>query len=42
MAYIELYSEKLKHNLNFLDYLFSIHEKDWGVVTKMLCGNKLF
>lgn len=42
MAYIELYSEKLRHNLNFLDYLFSIHEKDWGVVTKMLCGNKDF
>jgi len=42
MAYIELYSEKLKHNLNFLDYLFSIHGKDWGVVTKMLCGNKDF
>ncbi|PLW97270.1 MAG: amino-acid racemase [Marinilabiliales bacterium] len=42
MAYIELYSEKLSHNLNFLDYLFSIHEKDWGVVTKMLCGNKDF
>jgi predicted amino acid racemase len=42
MAYIELYSEKLKHNLNFLDYLFSKHEKDWGVVTKLLCGNKNF
>jgi predicted amino acid racemase len=42
MAYIELYSEKLKHNLNFLDYLFSLHGKDWGVVTKLLCGNKNF
>lgn len=42
MAYIELYTEKLKHNFNFLDKLFTTHNKDWGVVSKLLCGNKQF
>jgi ornithine racemase len=42
MAYIELYTEKLAHNYNFLDKLFVSHGKDWGVVSKLLCGNKEF
>lgn len=39
MAYIELYKEKLEHNYNFLNVLFKKHNKDWGVVSKLLCGN---
>ena len=42
MAYIELYKDKLSHNYHFLDSLFASHAKDWGVVTKLLCGNKVF
>ena len=42
MAYIELNREKLQHNYNFLNKLFKKHNIDWGVVTKLLCGNKTF
>lgn len=42
MAYIELNRKKLQHNYRFLDKLFKKHNIDWGVVTKMLCGNKTF
>lgn len=42
MAYIELYTEKLKHNYLFLSKLFSSHQKQWGIVTKLLCGNRAF
>lgn len=33
---------KLKHNHRYLDKLFKKHRIEWGVVTKLLCGNKLF
>lgn len=42
MAYIELYKDKLKHNYRFLDKLFKKHNKEWAVVTKMLCGNRIY
>jgi ornithine racemase len=42
MAYIELNKTKLEHNYNFLDKLFKKHNIDWGVVTKLLCGNKKY
>jgi predicted amino acid racemase len=42
MAYIELYKDKLKHNYQFLNKLFKQHNKEWGIVTKLLCGNKKF
>lgn len=42
MAYIELNRDKLIHNYSFLDKLFKKHQIDWGVVTKLLCGNKTF
>jgi ornithine racemase len=42
MAYIELHKEKLRHNYKFLDRLFSSNGRDWGVVSKLLCGNKTF
>jgi len=42
MAYIELNKKKLRHNYKFLDKVFSKHHIEWGVVTKLLCGNKAF
>jgi len=42
MAYIELHKEKLRHNYKFLDSLFSSNGRDWGVVSKLLCGNKTY
>lgn len=42
MAYITLNREKLKHNYHFLDELFKQNGIDWAVVSKILCGNKLF
>lgn len=40
MAYIELNKEKLIHNFNFLDKLFAETQIQWGIVSKILCGNK--
>lgn len=40
MAYIELNKEKLLHNFYFLDDLFERNNIKWGVVSKILCGNK--
>ncbi|MEE4256449.1 MAG: alanine racemase [Bacteroidales bacterium] len=42
MAYIELHKEKLVHNYEFLNRLFEKYDKDWGVVSKILCGNRVF
>ncbi|MFT4668066.1 MAG: putative amino acid racemase [Ulvibacter sp.] len=42
MAYLNLYKDRLQHNFNFLQRLFDKHEKDWAIVTKLLCGNKLY
>lgn len=42
MAYIELNSTALEFNFEFLDNYFSKHEKKWGVVTKILCGNEAY
>ena len=39
MAYIELHTEKLKTNYNYLDKLFSDNGLKWAIVTKVLCGN---
>ena len=40
MAFLKLYKDKLKHNYDFLSDLFERNSIDWGVVTKLLCGNK--
>lgn len=40
MAYIELNKAKLKHNYEFLNNIFERYDKEWGVVSKMLCGNR--
>ncbi len=40
MAYIELNKEKLEHNFHFLQKMFAENNMEWGVVSKLLCGNK--
>lgn len=42
MAFITLDRKKLKKNYDYLDRLFKKKNIQWSVVTKMLCGNKLF
>ncbi|MEQ8926453.1 MAG: alanine/ornithine racemase family PLP-dependent enzyme [Fulvivirga sp.] len=42
MAFLELHKSRLKHNYNFLTKLFSERNIEWGVVTKLLCGNKKY
>ncbi len=42
MASLTLNLEKLKINYEFLKNLFEEKEVTWGVVSKLLCGNKLF
>lgn len=42
MAYITLNRTKLKHNFEFLDKKFKREGIEWGVVSKLLCGNKAF
>ena len=42
MAFVQLYKDRLQHNYLFLQKLFEKHEKDWAIVTKILCGNELF
>ncbi|MBI1343397.1 MAG: alanine/ornithine racemase family PLP-dependent enzyme [Terrimonas sp.] len=42
MAFIKLYKDILKHNYLKLDKLFKGHCIEWGVVSKLLCGNKLY
>jgi predicted amino acid racemase len=42
MAFLKLYKDRLKHNYKFLNKLFAKNNIEWGVVTKLLCGNKIF
>jgi predicted amino acid racemase len=42
MAYITLDSIKLKANFNYLDQLFKKQKIKWTIVSKMLCGNRLY
>jgi predicted amino acid racemase len=42
MAEILISRRKLKHNFDFLEGLFNKHGIEWGIVTKLLCGNALF
>lgn len=42
MAFIKLYRKKLEENYNFLNTIFESRNIDWGVVTKLLCGNKIY
>lgn len=42
MAFLKLYRSKLKKNHDFLNGLFKEKGVDWGVVAKLLCGNKQY
>ncbi len=42
MAYLKLYRDKLRHNYEFLQNLFRDHDIEWGVVTKLFCGNEAY
>lgn len=42
MAYLELYRNKLEHNYRYLHDLFQENNLEWGVVSKLLCGNSLY
>lgn len=42
MAYIKLNRKKLSENYSFLDDLFKSRNIEWGVVSKLLCGNVIY
>lgn len=42
MAYITLNTDKLKENYDYLENLFGKENIKWSVVSKVLCGNKLY
>lgn len=42
MAFLKLYREKLQENYTFLNNLFKERNIEWGVVTKLLCGNTIY
>ena len=42
MAFLELHRSRLRHNYNKLSELFAEHNIEWGVVTKLLCGNTTY
>ena len=42
MAYLKLYRAKLQENHAQLERMFQEHGIDWGVVTKLLCGNRRY
>ena len=42
MAFLKLYRDKLAHNYKFLDDTFKKYDKEWAVVTKLLCGNEAY
>jgi predicted amino acid racemase len=42
MAFLNLYRNKLRDNFEFLREKFREHEVAWGVVSKMLCGNRTY
>ena len=42
MAYLTLNRTKLRSNFDYLKKTFATNEVSWGVVSKLLCGNRLF
>lgn len=42
MAYLTLHKQKLTENFEFLKELFETHEVSWGIVSKLMCGNRTF
>lgn len=41
MAEITISSKKLRHNFNFLKNFFDKNNIEWGIVSKLLCGNEI-
>ncbi|MFP4288223.1 MAG: alanine racemase [Bacteroidales bacterium] len=41
MAEITISSKKLRHNFNFLKNFFEKNNIEWGIVSKLLCGNEV-
>jgi ornithine racemase len=42
MAFLNLYREKLRENFEFLETKFKENNVSWGVVSKILCGNRKY
>ncbi len=42
MAFITMDRSKLVHNYQFLDTLFSKNQIEWGIVSKVVCGNVVY
>lgn len=42
MAVLKLYHKRLLHNYNHLNQVFQEKGIDWGIVTKLLCGEETF
>ncbi|WP_339926207.1 alanine/ornithine racemase family PLP-dependent enzyme [uncultured Cyclobacterium sp.] len=42
MAFLNLYRDKLKANFEFLKNEFEVNEVSWGIVSKILCGNRMY
>ncbi len=42
MAYLKLYRDRLRKNYELLDKWFTENGIEWGVVTKLLCGNRTY
>src|SRR5690606_39572873 len=42
MAHIVLNRKKLQENYRFLDELFKENNIEWGVVSKVFCGSKVY
>ncbi|SEJ67601.1 Predicted amino acid racemase [Cyclobacterium xiamenense] len=42
MAFLNLYRDKLRGNFEFLKKEFEANEVSWGVVSKILCGNRMY
>lgn len=42
MAEITISSKKLRYNFNFLKTFFEKHQIEWGIVSKLFCGNEMY
>ncbi len=42
MAELTISSKKLRQNFNFLKNFFEENKIEWGIVSKLLCGNEVF
>lgn len=42
MAFVKLYRDRLRTNYEVLTQLFADRDVEWGVVTKLLCGDETF